>query len=480
MFKRLLLTLIILLTSSTVIAGPLGGGPVGGSLGTGSAGAVTFPTNAVTVPTSNLRLWAYDTNNKYITTANLFSYDMFGDSKTTFETYIGNVDLAIADGGEVFKNGVFDFSGNGARLKIPVRAYNTDVVGKIQIKSNETGWTGGAFEVHDSVARQYVLKMDASDLSGLTDGAIPYWDSTAKKIQWSGPIDDAYWHLDPLTSGETQWVGGINNDSVGDNNDLFELRSCNDGTCKNAGVGVRFSVSPDGDVVVYGDLTVSGSSGFQPLNAILTDISDGTITTNLVNTAYPWADNEVANVLTLDELTLTERTSAPGTPAAKKLYLADGSTWDPAGLGISKAYYCGYDGSDYFALWDEDGTIYMSSISTPTLKASELNDTSDPHTLIAAEVKNKILTNSESTGADEWDFPARTEGWNFTFVIEAAQNVTLDPNGTEQWYLNGTQMAAGEAIVNTSPTVGESLFCYSTESDVFCESKYSDFTEASP
>jgi hypothetical protein len=71
--------------------------------------------------------------------------------------------------------------------------------------------------------------------------------------------------------------------------------------------------------------------------------------------------------------------------------------------------------------------------------------------LIAAEVKNKIITNSESVGADEWDFPAIAEGWNFIFIIEAAQNVTLDPNGTDQWYLNGTQMAAGEAIVNTAP-----------------------------
>jgi hypothetical protein len=47
--------------------------------------------------------------------------------------------------------------------------------------------------------------------------------------------------------------------------------------------------------------------------------------------------------------------------------------------------------------------------------------------LIAAEVKNKIITNSESTGADEWDFPAIGEGWNFIFIIEAAQNVTLTP-----------------------------------------------------
>lgn len=40
------------------------------------------------------------------------------------------------------------------------------------------------------------------------------------------------------------------------------------------------------------------SGNYQPLEATLTDIADGTITENLVNTANPWADNEVANDIT--------------------------------------------------------------------------------------------------------------------------------------------------------------------------------------
>jgi len=38
---------------------------------------------------------------------------------------------------------------------------------------------------------------------------------------------------------------------------------------------------------------------YQPLEATLTDIADGTIAENLVNTAYPWSDNETANTLTV-------------------------------------------------------------------------------------------------------------------------------------------------------------------------------------
>lgn len=40
------------------------------------------------------------------------------------------------------------------------------------------------------------------------------------------------------------------------------------------------------------------SSVYQPLEATLADIADGTITEDLVNTANPWADNEVADTIT--------------------------------------------------------------------------------------------------------------------------------------------------------------------------------------
>jgi hypothetical protein len=42
----------------------------------------------------------------------------------------------------------------------------------------------------------------------------------------------------------------------------------------------------------------AADAAFQPLEATLTDIADGTIAENLVNTANPWADNEVADNIT--------------------------------------------------------------------------------------------------------------------------------------------------------------------------------------
>ena len=41
------------------------------------------------------------------------------------------------------------------------------------------------------------------------------------------------------------------------------------------------------------------ASLYQPLEAILTDIADGTIAEDLVNTANPWADNEVSDTITV-------------------------------------------------------------------------------------------------------------------------------------------------------------------------------------
>lgn len=128
--------------------------------------------------------------------------------------------------------------------------------------------------------------------------------------------------------------------------------------------------------------------------------------------------------------------------------------------------------------------LAISSIHVPTVKASELTDTSNPHTLTSAELKTKILTNSEATGGPyEWDFPEATEGWDFCFCKEATPNVRFDPNGSEQWYFrtsNGafSQLAAGEDIVNTN-TDRSTICCYSTESDVYCTGD-TNWAEATP
>lgn len=55
---------------------------------------------------------------------------------------------------------------------------------------------------------------------------------------------------------------------------------------------------------------------FQPLESTLTDIADGTIAENLVNTANPWADNEVVDALTISGGTINNSVIGGSTPAA--------------------------------------------------------------------------------------------------------------------------------------------------------------------
>ena len=64
------------------------------------------------------------------------------------------------------------------------------------------------------------------------------------------------------------------------------------------------------NTVCSGDTTYMDGEGncddisgvYQPLEATLTDIADGTIAENLINTANPWADDEVSNTLTCSDL----------------------------------------------------------------------------------------------------------------------------------------------------------------------------------
>jgi len=63
------------------------------------------------------------------------------------------------------------------------------------------------------------------------------------------------------------------------------------------GTSLEADTITEGGTGVY-NITESDAA-YQPLEAILTDIADGTIATNLVNTANPWADNEVSDTLTV-------------------------------------------------------------------------------------------------------------------------------------------------------------------------------------
>jgi hypothetical protein len=96
----------------------------------------------------------------------------------------------------------------------------------------------------------------------------------------------------------------------------------------------------------------------------------------------------------------------------------------------------------------------MSSVSGRGLHTIEVK-TAD-YTVTNAD-NGKIFTNEGDAGAAVFALPAATVGHWFRFVVKAAQELRIDPNGTETIALpsTGVQQAAGAYL--TANAVGESV-----------------------
>lgn len=118
-------------------------------------------------------------------------------------------------------------------------------------------------------------------------------------------------------------------------------------------------------------LTVAGAAlAYQPLEATLTDIADGTITENLVNTANPWADDEVADTITAGNLEGTD-------------------------LGtLTNANLCTYD---------EASTEIDCATATSTFESSTSNDI-DPDRLNGDTTDNNLLDPAIVNGVKDADY----------------------------------------------------------------------------
>lgn len=69
------------------------------------------------------------------------------------------------------------------------------------------------------------------------------------------------------------------------------------------------------------------------------------------------------------------------------------------------------------------------------------------YTVVVATDNGKVFTNEGASGAITFSMPAATVGQRYTFVVKAAQELRIDPNGTETISLpTGVQQAAGKYI----------------------------------
>ncbi len=96
-----------------------------------------------------------------------------------------------------------------------------------------------------------------------------------------------------------------------------------------------------------------------------------------------------------------------------------------------------------------------------SLAVADLTDTATPSVLTVAETTNTVISNYKSSGADHvFTMPAAHINGNVMFVIGDEFQVDIEPDTGENFYLNGTAMAANEHIQNTADTLGETIVGY--------------------
>jgi hypothetical protein len=96
----------------------------------------------------------------------------------------------------------------------------------------------------------------------------------------------------------------------------------------------------------------------------------------------------------------------------------------------------------------------MSTLNSRGLRTVEAK-TAD-YTVVAGVDNGKTFTNTAAGGAITFALPPATVGQYYRFVVKAAQELRIDPNGTETISLpTGVQQAAGAYI--TANAIGERI-----------------------
>jgi hypothetical protein len=109
-----------------------------------------------------------------------------------------------------------------------------------------------------------------------------------------------------------------------------------------------------------------------------------------------------------------------------------------------------------------DGTTHVWVLVTPEINAllsaprRRIIVDADGATLTAGD-SGAIISNLGASGAAAFVLPPATLGLEFTFVVEVAQELRIDPDGTETVALpaTGVQQAAGKYI--TADAIGERI-----------------------
>lgn len=295
-------------------------------------------------------------------------------------------------------------------------------------------WTGDGTLEGVSVTGSSVIKTDADGepvaCSNLTDTDFSDADN----------ISDGSTNAIPTLTQESNWdtayglVGAVPLDSDFTSNGLM----------KRTGAGTYDIAVADTDYLT----PTTAASTYQPLESTLTDIATGTITENLVNTANPWADNEVADDISLTNITqITTRPITSLTATNYRLfYSADG------GVPVELAF--GADGT-YLR---SNGASAALTFDTPGGSGDMLQSVYD--TGANSKVDDSDAFTTVDTGDEAATFyPILVDGATGTQVPETDAGLSYNPSTNT---LNaGVLTEGGTAVYNTT----ESDAAYEAELD---------------
>lgn len=79
------------------------------------------------------------------------------------------------------------------------------------------------------------------------------------------------------------------------------------------------------------------------------------------------------------------------------------------------------------------------------------------YTIVADQDNGKTFTNEGASGAVTFSLPAATVGQWYQFVVKVAQELRVDPNGTETMSLPSTGVKQSAGAYLTANADGESL-----------------------
>jgi hypothetical protein len=360
--------------------------------------------------------------------------------------------------------GVYDFGGTESFEITNSATPTVNLVGEIALDTTITGFSTGMLTYYDTDEAMFVIAVPVAELTSPTDGYVIAYNSTNTEFEMvaqsggGAPTDATYitQTADATLSAEqalgllstglmkvTTSTGVVS--SITDNSANWDTAYTHSQSSSQAhsdyavntgaetfGSEVTFAfifdagaTDPvftfDSDSVVITNaatFTVDGVS-FQPLDATLTDIADGTIDENLVNTANPWADNEVADTLTIDASSTVDSAALDTdlqTLAASTVW----STFYSNGTSVITELTVGADGT-YFR---GNGVTAAPTWAIPTF--SELSDTP------ADIVRNNVLysTNSDNTAIIEttYDIHGGAGTNNFFLGTDAGINNAVGGN----------------------------------------------------